>query len=63
MMSRGIFESQEGLPTSYFGIPTPDEGRRARYVLVYGQCPEASNSLRLVSESGQGCVFERNAPG
>jgi hypothetical protein len=63
MMSRGIFESQEGLPTSDYGIPTPDEGRRAGYVLVYGRCPEASNSLRLVSESAECCVFQRNASG
>lgn len=61
MLSLGIFCRQEALPSSYFGVPTPDLGRRARFVLVYGVAPSRIAQARLVRAVPSGGVYERGA--
>ncbi len=61
MFSLGIFCKQEALPSSYFGVATPDLGRRARFVLVYGVAPSRITQARLVRAVPSGGIYELGA--
>ena len=61
MLSLGIFFKQKALPSSYFGVATPDLGRRARFVLVYGVAPSRVAQARLVRAVGSGAIYDRRA--
>jgi hypothetical protein len=61
MFSLGIFFKQEALPSSYFGVATPDFGRRARFVLVYGAAPSRVAQARLVRAVPSGAIYDRGA--
>ena len=61
MLSLGLLFRQEALPSSYYGIATPDPGRRARFVLVYGAAGARVGRGRLVRKIEGGAVYERMA--
>jgi hypothetical protein len=61
MLSLGIFFNREALPSSYFGVATPDLGRRARFVLVYGTAPFRVAQGRLVRAVPSGAIYDRGA--
>jgi hypothetical protein len=59
MMSYGILPDGLPLPTRYYGNPTPDHGREARYVLAFGLPDLPEPSVRLVARVSGGAVYER----
>lgn len=63
MFSLGILYRQKSLPSSYFGVPTPSFGERARFVVVYGAALPGSDCRRVVRRVGDGFVCERPAGG
>ena len=61
MMSLGLLPEAEGLPSSYYGVPTPETGFRARYVLAYQSALQPGLHLpRAVFTDGT--VYERRPP-
>jgi hypothetical protein len=62
MLSLGIFERHEALASSYYGVPTPQEGDSSRFVLAFDKEPSPPTSFRLVARVGPGSVFERRRP-
>ena len=58
MISLGIFERQQALPTTYYGDAFP-QGSGARYVLSYGEEPPEPPDARLVVRTRLGAVYER----
>ena len=61
MMSLGLLPEAEGLPSSYYGVPTPEIGFRARYVLAYQSALQPGLHLpRAVFTDGT--VYERRPP-
>ena len=61
MMSLGLLPEAEGLPSSYYGVPTPKIGFRARYVLAYQSALQPGLHLpRAVFTDGT--VYERRSP-
>ena len=63
MFSLGLLVGREALPSSYYGVPTPEAGRRARFVLTYGVAGPRVGRGRLVRETAGGAVYERAADG
>jgi hypothetical protein len=61
MFSLGILFEQEALPSSYFGVATPDSGDRARFILVYGAARPRLDQARLVRTVGSGAIYDRRA--
>lgn len=60
MMSLGLLPEAEGVPSSYYGVPTPI-GFGARYVLAYQSALQPGLHLpRAVFTDGT--VYERRAP-
>ena len=59
MMSYGVVEDGLPLPTRYYGNPTPEFGREARYVLAFGLPDVPEPSARLVARVRGGAVYER----
>jgi len=59
MFSLGIFCAHQALPSSYYGVATPDLARRARFILVYGAAPSRVAQARLVRAAGPGAIYER----
>ncbi len=60
MMSLGLLPEAEGLPSSYYGVPTPN-GFRARYVLAYQSALQPGLHVpRAVFTDGT--VYERRPP-
>ena len=61
MMSFGVLQDGLPLPTSYYGNPTAEYGREARYVLAFDlpDAPEPPSRLRLVARVPGGAVYER----
>jgi hypothetical protein len=55
MMSLGLFPQAEGLPSSYYGVPTPNVGARARYVLVFRRTPPPGLEPRGTLDEGAVC--------
>jgi hypothetical protein len=60
MLSFAVLTEGRGLPTSYYGIATPDRGAEARYVLVY-RCEREISGARLVQKVNDGCIWDRGA--
>ncbi|HSP93407.1 MAG TPA: hypothetical protein VLU06_02565, partial [Thermoanaerobaculia bacterium] len=58
MFSLGVLDKRVGLPSSYFGVATP-EGGQARYVLSYRGAPPVTDGARLVFRAPDGAVYER----
>ena len=58
MLSLGALPDRSALPTSYWRVPQPGQGDRARYVVSFG-CVEPSGPNRLLRRISNGCVFER----
>jgi hypothetical protein len=61
MMSIGAFPYSLPLPSSYYGLLTPEEGRKADFVLAYGRPPPAGWPLRLVANVENGAIYARVA--
>jgi hypothetical protein len=61
MLSLGLLVEQKALPTSYFGVPTPEFGNRARFALVFGTARSRVGPGRLVCEIAGNAVYERLA--
>ena len=59
MMSFGIVEDGLPLPTRYYGNPTPELGRDARFILAFGLAGNPDPSARLVARVFGGAVYER----
>jgi hypothetical protein len=62
MMSFGIVADGLPLPTRYYGNPTPEAGRDARFILAYGLSEDPAPPARLVARVPGGAVYERSAP-
>lgn len=67
MMSFGLFPKCLPVPTRYYGIPTAEDGRTARYVLAFGEKAadargDADDPMRLVARVAGGAVFDRGRP-
>ncbi|MBI2215246.1 MAG: hypothetical protein HYU52_16475 [Acidobacteria bacterium] len=58
MLSFAVLTDCKGLPTSYYGIATPERGAEARYVLSYG-CVAAIPGATSVEKLGDGCIWDR----
>jgi hypothetical protein len=59
MMSYGVVPDGLPLPTRYYGSPTPEYGREARFVLAF-ELPDAPDpAARLVARVPGGAVYER----
>lgn len=58
MVSLGILDKRVALPSSYYGVPERS-GDQARYVLVYGSVSAMEEGMRLVFQTPQGAVYER----
>lgn len=58
MMSYAVLTECRGVPTSYYGIATPERGAEARYVLAYGCAAEVPGAT-LVQTLGDGCIWDR----
>lgn len=61
MMAIGAFPYSLPLPSSYYGLLTPEEGRKAEFVLAYRRPPPADWPLRLVANVEDGAIYERVA--
>ena len=61
MMSIGAFPYSVPLPSSYYGLLTPEEGRKADFVLAYGHPPPSDWPLRLVANVENGAIYARVA--
>jgi len=61
MMSIGAFPYSLPLPSSYYGLLTPEEGRKAEFVLAYRRPPPADWPLRLVANVEDGAIYARVA--
>jgi hypothetical protein len=61
MMSIGAFPYSVPLPSSYYGLLTPEEGRKADFVLAYGHPPPDDWPLRLVANVENGSIYVRVA--
>jgi len=59
MMSIGAFPDSLPLPTMYYGMPAPEIGRQADFVLAYRQPPLPHWNLRLVARVRHGAVYAR----
>jgi hypothetical protein len=59
MMSFGVVPDGLPLPTRYYGNPTPEFGREARYVLAYDLADAPDPAARLVARVSAGAVYER----
>ena len=60
MLSLGLLDRQEALPSSYFGVSWPN-GHEARYVLSYGNALRETEEFHLVFRAAEGAVYERVA--
>jgi hypothetical protein len=60
MLSLGVLDKQVALPSSYFGVATP-QGGEARYVLSYGGALPRAEGALLVFRARGGIVYERPA--
>jgi hypothetical protein len=60
MLSFAVLTEGRGLPTSYYGIATPERGAEARYVLSY-RCAADVPGATLVQKLDDGCVWDRGA--
>jgi hypothetical protein len=58
ILSLAVLPDRTALPTSYWRLPQPGQGDRARYVISFG-CLEPSGAHRLVRRLPNGCIFER----
>ena len=60
MMSFGVLQDGIPLPTRYYGNPTPQFGREAKYVLAFDlpEAPEPEDRLRLIARVPGGAVYE-----
>ena len=59
MMSFGVVPDGLPLPTRYYGNPTPEFGREARYVLAFDLAEAPEPASRLVARVRGGAVYER----
>lgn len=59
MISLGLFPRAQGLPSSYYGVPAPEVGGQARYVLAFRRA--APPGLELRRSLDEGAVYERPA--
>jgi hypothetical protein len=59
MMSYGVLPDTLPLPTRYYGNPTPEYGREARFVLAFGLAAAPDPAARLVARVPGGAVYER----
>jgi hypothetical protein len=59
MMSFGVIPDGLPLPTSYYGNPTPEYGRDARYVLAFDLTDAPEPGARLIARVQGGAVYER----
>jgi hypothetical protein len=60
MMSYAVLTECRGVPTSYYGIATPERGAEARYVLAY-RCASGVPGATLVQKLDDGCIWDRGA--
>ena len=59
MMSYGALPDTLPLPTRYYGKPTPEFGREARFVLAFDLAELPEPDARVVARVHSGTVFER----
>jgi len=59
MMSIGAYPDSLPLPTTYYGMPMPEVGRQADFVLAYRRPPPPDWNLRLVARVRHGAVYAR----
>ncbi len=57
MLSLGVLLDRPAMPTTYWRIPQPEQGDRARYVVSFG-CVEPAGRKRLVRRTTNGCIWE-----
>jgi hypothetical protein len=60
MFSLGLLDKRVALPSSYFGVATP-QGGEARYVLSYGGALPGTDGALLVFRARDGAVYARPA--
>jgi len=60
MLSFAVLTEGRALPTSYYGIATPQRGAAARYVLAY-RCASDVPGATLVQKLDDGCIWDRGA--
>jgi hypothetical protein len=58
MMSFGLLPEARPMPSSYYGVPTPLAGGRARFVLSYDRA-RVPGPLRVVAAFDEGVIYER----
>ena len=59
MMSYGALPDTLPLPTRYYGNPTPEFGREARFVLAFDLAEPPEPGARLIARVSNGAVYER----
>lgn len=59
LFSLGLCTRRTPLPSSYYGRPTPDLGRKAHYVIALGDFTGNERGLKLVTKFRDGSVYER----
>jgi hypothetical protein len=59
MMAIGVFPAGAPHPHSYYGLPTPEEARKAHDILEYGRFAPADPRARPVARVTGGSISER----